>query len=63
MVKMNKKTCYIGKYYLYFRQHQSNYQMSQDEILQDIISYCPSVADIDKDTNPIHYQAEIGKIF
>ncbi|XP_071135689.1 zinc finger C3H1 domain-containing protein-like [Mytilus edulis] len=42
-------------------QHQSNYQMSQDEILQDIISYCPSVADIDKDTNPIHYQAEIGR--
>ncbi|CAC5386585.1 unnamed protein product [Mytilus coruscus] len=42
-------------------QHQSNYQMSQDEILQDIISYCPAVADIDKDTNPIHYQAEIGR--
>ncbi|XP_052087400.1 zinc finger C3H1 domain-containing protein-like [Mytilus californianus] len=42
-------------------QHQSNYQMSQDEILQDILSYCPAVADIDKDTNPIHYQAEIGR--
>jgi hypothetical protein len=27
--------------------------MSQNEVLQDIISYCPSIAEVDKDTQTV----------
>ena len=32
--------------FLYFRQHEENYTMSEKEILQDIVAYCPAVAGV-----------------
>ena len=37
--------------------------MSQSEILQDMISYCPTIAEVDEDTPTVHYQAAIGILY
>ena len=31
---------------MYFRQHEESYSMSEKEILQDIVAYCPAVAGV-----------------
>ena len=46
---------------MYFRQHEENYTMSEKEILQDIVAYCPAVAGVTGAMPAKDVQRLIGK--
>lgn len=46
-----------------FRQHQKDYHLSDLEVLQDIVSYNPTVCGVAPDTPPQYCGRLIGKDF
>lgn len=46
-----------------YRQHEFHYKMTEEEILQDIISYYPSMAGIPRETRKDQFTKTIGNYY